>query len=164
MTKSKGVFKYAGFAVFLLICLILITIYHTNDTMSKYSSMISGDSSARTAKWDVSIEPVTASNVINMVTGSASQDYTIKVKSRSEVSSSYSIIVSNVPNDVRVSIDDGTEQTPSNNTVTFSNVGTINVGDSSNEKQHKLTFRAPLASNAVTNNQVSIQVSFTQID
>ncbi len=161
--KTKGLYKYTGIAIYLLILLSLFTLAYTSDTISKYKSTVQDTTTASVAKWDVSIEPISASNVINMVTGGASQDYLIKVKSLSEVSSYYSIIVTNIPNDVKVSIDNGTEYTPSDNTITFTNVGAFDINNNIKERQHKLTFNAPLESSAANAN-ISIQAAFTQSD
>ncbi len=159
----KKIIKNSDFALFLLVCLSIITLTHSLAASAKFQSTSNSTTGAKVAKWSVSIEPVTASNVLNIVTGSTAQDYIVKVKSLSEVSSAYSLIVSNVPNDVTVSLDDGTAQTPVNNTVTFSNAGSFSVGGGSNERQHKLTFNAPLNASA-TNVVVNIQANFTQKD
>ena len=161
--RIKKTYRYSGFAIFLLLCLALFTIAQINDAKSKYKSNAGGDSNATIAEWVVALNPVTEGNDFNMVTGNTNVDYTIKVKSSSQVSCNYTIIISNVPNDIKVCLDDVNEKSPSENRVIFSNVGSFIIGDGIEEKTHKLSFSAPIESNA-NNNQINIQVVFTQID
>ena len=161
--KIKKTYKYSSFAIFLLLCLTLFTLAHINDAKSKYKSNAGGDSNASVAEWVVALDPVTEGNSFNLVTGNTNVDYTIKVKSISQVSCNYTIIVSNVPNDINVCLDDVNEKTPSANRVIFSNVGSFIIGDGTQEREHKLSFSAPLESSA-NNNQINIQVVFTQIN
>ena len=161
--KIKKTYKYSSFAIFLLLCLTLFTLAHINDAKSKYKSNAGGDSNASVAEWVVALDPVTEGNSFNLVTGNTNVDYTIKVKSISQVSCNYTIIVSNVPNDINVCLDDVNEKTPSANRVIFSNVGSFIIGDGTQEREHKLSFSAPLESSA-NNNQINIQVVFTQLN
>ena len=161
--KIKKTYKYSSFAIFLLLCLTLFTLAHINDAKSKYKSNAGGDSNASVAEWVVALDTVTEGNSFNLVTGNTNVDYTIKVKSTSQVSCNYTIIVSNVPNDINVCLDDVNEKTSSANRVIFSNVGSFIIGDGTQEREHKLSFSAPLESSA-NNNQINIQVVFTQIN
>ena len=163
--KINSIFKYSGFAMFLLLCATLITLSQVNNAKSKYQSGLNGASEASVAKWEVSVTPVTETNTFNIVAGNTLPiEYTVRVSSNSQVSNSYSIIVLNIPEGIKVSIDNGTEQTPTNNTVTFSNVGAFNIEDNTAYHDHKLTFSVPIETKEVENNNVKIQVSFTQKD
>ncbi len=163
--KKKSVFKYSDFAIFLLLCLIVFTLSQAFNTTSKYKSEANASSSAKVAKWDVSITPVTQTNSFNMVAGNTAPiEYTVRVNSNSEVSSIYSIVVSNIPNNVKVSLDGGLEQIPTNNTVTFQNAGMLNVGSTNTYNDHRLVFDAPIEASAVSNNSINIQVEFIQKD
>ena len=156
--KRKSLFKYSDFAIFLLLCLIVFTLSQAFNTTSKYKSEANASTNAKVAKWDVSITPVTQTNSFNMVAGNSSPvEYTVRVTSNSEVSSIYSIVVSNIPNNVKVSLDGGTEQTPTNNTVTFQNAGTLNVGSTNTYNDHRLLFDAPIEAAAVTNTPSDFQ-------
>lgn len=161
--KIKNAFTYTRFASFLLICVIILTISYSFGSSARYTSDIAGDSNTSVAKWNVAVTPVTQTNTFSAIAGNTVPiDYTVRVTSTSQVSSMYSIVVTNIPSGVKVAIDDGTEQTPTNNTVTFSNVGTFNIGDANNYRDHKLTFSVPIESNAVNNNNINIQVVFSQ--
>ena len=156
-------YKYSSIAILLLLCLILLTLKHINDAKSKYKADANGASNSSIAQWSVALDSVTEGNSFNIIAGNTSIDYSVKVESASEVSCSYSIIVSNVPNDVRVSLDDGDTKTPSSNVVTFDNSGSFIIGNGITERIHKLSFSAPIESNT-NNNQINIQVLFTQIN
>ena len=156
-------YKYSSFAILLLLCLTLLTLKHINDAKSKYKADANGASNSTIAQWSVSLDSVTDGNSFNIIAGNTSVDYSLKVKSVSEVSCSYAIIVSNVPNDVRASLDDGDPKSPSSNVVTFNNVGSFIIGNGIDERIHKLSFSAPIES-SVNNNQINIQVLFTQIN
>ena len=161
--KFKKLYKYLSPAIFLLLCLSLFTLVYTNDAKSKYESDTNGSSNTAIAQWSVDLNSVTEGNVFNVIAGNTQLDYTVKVESTSQVSCSYAIVISNVPSDVMVSLDDGVGTYPSSNVVNFTNVGTINISDNTRERTHKLTFSAPINSN-VNNNQLNIQVIFTQLD
>ena len=161
--RVKKTYRYSGFAIFLLLCLALFTIAQINDAKSKYKSNAGGDSNATIAEWVVALNPVTEGTDFNLITGNTDVDYTIKVKSTSQVSCRYTIIISNIPNDINVCLDNVNEKSPTGNRVVFSNVGSFILGDGIEEKEHKLSFSAPIDSNA-NNNQINIQVVFTQID
>lgn len=163
MMKIKKLFKYSGFAIFLLLCLALFTLSQVNDAKSKYKSDARGTTDASTAKWDVSVTPVTANNTIDVVVGNNAVDYLVRVVSSSQVSCNYTITISNVPNSLKVSLDDGTEQLPTNNVLTFTNAGSFLAGDATTERTHKLSFRADLSTDAF-NDDITISVAFNQIN
>lgn len=161
--KKKGIVKYLGISVFLLLCLIIFTLSQVNDAKSKYKAESISESSATVAKWNVSLSPITEGNVFDVVAGNNSVDYLIKVSSNSQVSCNYTIIISNIPNDISVLLDDDNEQISSNNTVTFTDAGSFIIGDGNEERTHKLSFSAPIDSSD-NNKEINIQVAFTQLN
>ena len=150
-----------GLPILLLVCFCLLSIYIATNTTAKYTSTESGTDSGRVAIWNTSSD--LGSNSINLICGDSAQSCTITVTNTSEVSNTYSLILSNVPNDITVSIDGGSEQSPSNEQVTFNNAGSFIIGSGITSRNHTITFNAPLESNENTNN-VSVNVIFTQID
>ena len=161
--KKGNAFTHSGFAILLLICVATLTIVFIINTSAKYTSNIQGDSSGSVASWNIVVTPVTASNTLNVVVGNNAVDYSIRVTNNSQVSCSYTITVSNVPNGLKVSLDDGTEQLPVNNVVTFENVGSFIIGSATQERTHKLSFSADLNTNSF-NDDIDINVTFTQIN
>lgn len=157
--------KKKKFLVFLLIYLIMATSVLSIVTLSKYTSISSGNGSMQIAKWDVTIN--TSSNTsdnINLISGNNEISYTVKVKSLSDVKVGYTINVSNIPNDIQVKLDTGSYITPSGGKVSFSNAGIINADASTKEKTHTIYFTAPLGSATVNNKSISIDVVFVQLN
>lgn len=161
--KKGNAFKYSGFPILLLICIIILTIVFIINTSAKYTSNIDGNSNASIAKWNVIAAPVTANNTIDVVVGNSAVDYSIRVTNNSQVSCNYTITISNVPNGLRISLDGGTEQLPVNNVVTFANAGSFIVGSATQERIHQLSFSADLNTNSF-NDDIDIDVTFTQIN
>ncbi len=150
--------------LFTLIYVLFIMLFLNARTISKYTGEALTDGNAVVAKWDVKVDTSITSNNISIISGTTTQDYKLQVTSESEVTCSYSIVLSNVPNDVKVAIDGGTPKTPSDNTVTFDNAGSFSINDSELTHEHTLTFSAPLEANAVTNNQINLSVMAEQIN
>lgn len=152
------------FLLFLLLYLVSSTSVLSLITLSKYTSTSSGSGSMKIAKWDVTLNTSSnASDNINLITGNNVISYTVKVKSLSDVKVGYTIIISNVPNDIKIKLDSGTYQSPIDNKVTFSNVGVINANAQTSEVSHILTFTAPLGAATISSKSINIDVTFTQL-
>ena len=141
--------------VLLLICLLTISI---SVTYAKYSDYFITSIGGSVAKWDVSIE-ADEDKDITLVAGNDTKEYIIKVKSNSEVKAKYSIVVSNLPENVEVKLDERDYE--SGDVVTFDNVGTINADDDS-PVEHKLTFNALLEADKIEDSNIKIDVVFVQ--
>ena len=141
--------------VLLLICLLTISI---SVTYAKYSDYFITSIGGSVAKWDVSIE-ASEDKDITLVAGNDTKEYIIKVKSNSEVKAKYSIVVSNLPENVEVKLDERDYE--SGDVVTFDNVGTINADDDS-PVEHKLTFNALLEADKIEDSNIKIDVVFVQ--
>ena len=141
--------------VLLLICLLKISI---SVTYAKYSDYFITSIGGSVAKWDVSIE-ASEDKDITLVAGNDTKEYIIKVKSNSEVKAKYSIVVSNLPENVEVKLDERDYE--SGDVVTFDNVGTINADDDS-PVEHRLTFNALLEADKIEDSNIKIEVVFVQ--
>ena len=159
--KKIKIFKIENI-VFTLMYISLIVIILNAKAMSKYTGRAASNGVATVAKWDVKIDNTLTSNNISIVGGTSTQNYTLSVTSESEVACTYSIVLSNVPNDVSVSIDGGTAKKASNNRITFENVGSFSANDIELMHEHTLTFSAPINVNAVTDNPINIDVKVEQ--
>lgn len=159
-----------------LIAFILIMItFSSSFLLAKYASLISGMDSKKVAKWSVSCDECDPEHPkeLNLVTGDDDTfsenyvfpSYTLKVKSISEVSASYKIILRNIPNTMQVQIDDGDYQPVANNIITFENVNyKINMDDNDKERIHTLTFKVPLDLDIDDVNNIDVELKFDQID
>ena len=160
--KKKIVIK-KKFITFLLIYLILFTSYFSVITLSKYVGTTRGAGTTAIAKWEVSVDTSdNDSNTLNLVSGNTTQNYILKLTSTSETVATYSIILSNVPSELEVKLDDGSYMMPVDNTITYEDVGYINANASNRTVTHTLTFNAPIDSNILSTNQINIDVKFVQ--
>ena len=159
----------------IIICLVLIfavfVLISNTYFNAKYRTRISGNDNTMIAKWNVGIN--TDNNLAKLYLVSESNlenenntnSYQIIVNNTSEVTAKYSIVISNVPSDIQVKLDDGMYRGANNDgIITFSNVGTFLVGDNT-PRTNILTFRDLISSN----NQgdllpMTIDVYFEQVD
>ena len=149
---------------FLCIYFVLFATNYSMSTFSRYQSDGVSNASAGVAKWEVSVNQTSASNTLNIVSGdNVAQSYKIKVESNSDVTVSYNIILSNLPDEIMVSLDGGTYQTPVNNEITFTNVGIFAVSDTTKEREHILYFKAPIDSDIPSTNEIDVDVKLIQV-
>jgi len=129
-------------------------VFHMNEETSGIAGI---------AEWNVSITPDN-NNSIQLRPNGTPGSYTLTVESSSEVDTSYSIVVSNIPSGVQVKINTENDfRIPTNNKVTFSNVGTILYNASPKTVTHTLTFKAVNGATLVNNQTVDVDVIFEQV-
>ena len=99
-----------------------------------------------------------------MVIGKSStyQDYNLTVTSLSEVGINYSVIITNVPEGVQIQVDDGNIYNEDNNKITITNLGSFSASDTNTTHIHKLSFIVPIGIDAITNQELDLDVLFTQ--
>lgn len=149
------------YVIFLVLYFIFFSFYFTSNTLSKYIGRSYGNGSITTAKWEIGIDDGGAQKNFSIISGD-SVNYTLIVKSSSEVANTYTITLSNVPADVLVSIDGNTPMTPTNGIVAFPNEFSFDASTSEVTRSHTLSFNTTPQTNAVTNNEIGIQVNFVQ--
>lgn len=154
------------FVIFFSLYFILLISYLVSFTFSKFTSSINKTSTLEVAKWDVSISG--ESNVsLNVISGNTTenletQSYILSVTSVSEVSSKYSIKISNLPDGVQISIDNGEILTSNNNEIEIEDVGSFMANDLNTTHNHTITFMALDSVEETINQQIDIDVIFTQ--
>ena len=142
---------------------LLVGVLFSSYFLAKYISSLDGADNTSVAKW--SVEAVPNTDTLNLVSGNIVGVYTLTITSMSEVSARYSVMLSNVPDELEVKIDNGEYQTADNSgSIVFENVGTINVGNNSSARVHSLTFNSPLDSSIPSTNAVDVNVEFVQVD
>ena len=149
------------YIIFLVLYFVFASFYFTSNTLSKYIGRSYGNGSIATAKWEIGLDDSGAQKNFSILSGD-SVNYTLVVKSSSEVSNKYTITLSNVPADVMVSIDGNSAILPTNGIVSFPNEFSFNATSSELTNSHTLSFNTSLQTNAVTNNEIGIQVNFVQ--
>lgn len=154
-TKLKKKFK-----IFFVLYFTLFTSFFAANTFAKYYGQVNGNGNVSLAKWDVSIDTPDSDSRIDLIAGNTTDSYNLNITSNSDTKTDYTIVISNLPNNMKVSFDGGTSfQTPSNNIVTFS--GTINANAAVKTVNYNLVFDAPIGVNPETYN-ASIDVLFSQ--
>ena len=149
---------------FLCVYSVLFTTNYSMSTFSRYQSNSANTSSAGVAKWDVSVNQLSSTNVLGIVSGDeVAQSYRLKVESDSDVTVSYNITLSNLPDEIMVSLDGEAYQTPVDNEIVYSNVGIFYVTDQTKEKEHILYFKVPIDSNVPSTNEIDVDVTLTQV-
>ena len=87
----------------------------------------------------------------------------MNIESNCEVDLKYSVIISNLPDGVEVSYNGGTfQQQDANNTITFTDVGTILYTDAVKNQSRTLTFRGTSNAEIVDDQEVNIDVVVRQ--
>lgn len=140
----------------------LFLLFSISVTYSTLRKMDSGSGTIIAADWDVSLNQTGINNQLEIIPNSLNASYTVKINNNSEVDVIYDIVVNYVPEGVQVKLDDSNFQTPTDGTVTFSNVGTIAFADANKEKSHTLTFKALTTATASQNNTVGVDVIVRQ--
>ena len=115
------------------------------------------------ASWNVSLNQQGVNNYLSVIPDSYNAGYTLNVTSNSKVDVVYTVIISNLPAGIEVSFDGGSFRSQSNNTITFTDIGSILYSDSVKTKTHTLTFKALTGSTLINNKEVDIDVTFRQI-
>ena len=129
---------------------------------------ISRTDEAHIAEWDVALSS-SGSGSMTLDAGGLSQSYSLTVTNNSEVSSTYSIKVSNIPANVKIGLDISSASdmvTPVSGEVIFTNTGAaLDYSSPGNTRVHTLTLAAEPTANATQSSvSMSIEVVFTQED
>lgn len=149
----------------IIILILSIITFSSSYLLARYTSSVNGNDYARVAKWDVTYDTSdNGSDTINLISGNQTGEYIIKVTSSSEVAVNYSIVLSNLPDEIEVKVDNGTYRTPINNIIEFNNAGSFSGNNINTTYTHTLTFNAPLDSNIVSTANVGIAIKFDQQD
>lgn len=148
---------------FILVFLIVLSSYFfITKAFSRYGTTVVGSGETDIAKWELLIGDNDQS--INLLPGGNPIDYTLKLTSNSEVSSCYSIEISNLPNTVRIALDGGNYEEPSNGTIMFEDSGCFRSSTSSIVKNHTLSFKAISGAASVSNREIDIDIVAVQSD
>ena len=157
--KKKKIIKFTA------IYLACFLVFFSAVTIAKYLDKTVASGNKDIAKWEVIYDPSdNISNKLNVVSGNETQNqtYIIKVTSNSDVKASYSLVLTNVPNDVEAKVDGGNYVSATNNTITINNIGTINANASNKTNTHTLKFNAPLNSQVIGENSINVEMKFVQ--
>lgn len=149
--------------ILLIIYFVFLTFSFSIYTLAKYAGVVSKRATVEVALWDVSLDTtVTPSDDLDIVSGTTTQIYKLKVKSNSEVATTYDIKLKNLPSGVQVKVDNGNFINATGNQITFTNVGEFDASSANREREHTLTFKAPLGTSEISDHEINLEVVFTQ--
>ena len=148
----------------LLLVIAIPLVFYAIQTFAIFRKSGSGIGSLDTATWSVSRNQSQSGDSINIYPGGATDSYTLTVQSNSEVDVLYKIIISNLPDDVEVDLDNTGYLPPTaSGSLTIETANTvINYNDATKTKTHTLTFRATSEASFITNQEINIDVEFRQ--
>ena len=136
----------------------------SSTVLATYVSSIQGNTTTSIANWNVSIDTTSnAGDTVNINSGTAAS-YVVDVISDSGVAVNYTIVLSNVPDNLEVKLDNGSYVTPTNNEITFSGANLSFAAGSSSTHSHTLTFNDPISTTNNGSYSVDIDVIFVQAD
>ncbi len=161
--KTNKRFIKKKYVVFLCLYGLFFVLYSSMTSFAKFASVVSQSGSIAVAKWDVSLSGEDNAVFEPIVIGDDStyQDYTLTVTSNSEVALSYSVVLTNVPDDLIVLVGDEAHR-PTNNRITINNIGSFTALDNNRTHTHTLTFIVPIDSDAFDSQTIDIDVMFSQ--
>lgn len=148
------------FIVFFYIYALILSSFFITKTFSKYTSNFSKNGNIEIAEWNVSATIPDAN--INLIAGNNTELYTITVNSESEVGTDYSIVISNIPANVQVALDNNNFINATEGQVEFNNAGSINANASTTTNTHVLKIKALIDAANETNRKLNVSVTFTQ--
>ena len=145
--------------IIIALCLIVISFVFITGTYALYKSIGLGNANVTAARWNVSL--IGNNDDIELTSGNSEQDYLLTVKNESDVSVSYVIKVTNLPDDMKVKLDTGTYQQEINNEVVFDDERELLITGAT-QRNHILTFTTPLDADEINNQKIKIDVEFKQ--
>ena len=143
------------YALFFVLCFSVIT-------MAKYTGVINKNKDIPVAKWSVSVAGDDSLTLPTIVIGDSNtyREYNLNVTSQSEVAINYSLIISNIPADLVVKIDNVNYPVDTGK-ITVNNLGSFDTNNATHT--HKLKFMVPIGSSTIVGRELNIDVIFTQV-
>ena len=145
----------------MLFPIIVLFTFYAVETFAIFRKSASGSGSLDAATWSISRSTSQQDDSIDVIPGVSSDTYDLTVQSASEVNVTYTIIISNLPASVDVSLDGGSSLPRTNNEIRVT-AGTINYNDSIKTRTHTLTFSAPSGTQPISEQEIDIDVLFKQ--
>ena len=145
-----------------LFILLVLSSFILPITYSRYITRQAGISSTALAKWEVfMIED--SNNELELVSKNVtSASYSFQITSTSDVASEYGIKILNVPQDVTLTIDEGTPVSPDNNgEISVENLGFFVLNSINTTHEYTLTFSSD-SSTLASINTMELQVDIRQ--
>ena len=144
----------------LIILVLVLSFFVIKGSYALYKNVINPSADIAAATWSVTLNQSGVNNNLAVVAGdeNSTASYTVNITSTSQVDVIYSIVIEDIPEGVKVKLDDGEYQTPINGQVIYTDVSTINYTDVNKTKSHILTFKAESTATAALQEEININV------
>ena len=152
--------------IFAIVILVLVlSFFVVKSSFALYRNLINPNGSIATASWNVTLNQEHEDNNLYIVAGddNSTASYTVNITSTSEVDIDYSIIVDDIPQGVKIKLDDGDYLTPTNHKIIYADIGIINYSDENKTKSHTVTFKADSNAEIIIDDEVNVNVKVKQV-
>lgn len=176
MVNTRGTHKRRRLPAAVYLCYLLVAVLaFTGASVAGYKTEISGNDSARVARFEVTAAPVNGqSTEFQLNSTTKSDNYSFTVTNGSETAVSYDVVVTvpggqTMPNGVTVSLKNGetavrrADGETGNTVYTFPNAGRFEAA-STDPQNLTLTFAAGTGASSGSVSGISVDVVATQID
>ena len=146
--------------LFLLVYITFLTFCMMANTLSKYVGENKKSGDVTISNWD--IELLSVAEDVEIVAGNTTYDYELKISNNSETSLTYDIVITGLPNNVEVALDNATSMQATTGDIVFHDTNNLRLNANDRGlKTHILTFSA-LPDGQETISNVKIYLTFTQ--
>ena len=149
----------------IIILVLVLSFFVIKGSYALYRNIVNPSADIAAATWSVTLNQAGENNNLSVVAGeeNSTASYTVSITSTSQVDIVYSIVVDDIPTGVKVKLDNGEYQTPTNNQVIYVDVSTIDYSDTDKTKSHILTFKADSNAEAALQEEININVIARQV-
>lgn len=145
-----------------LLILVLLFFNITAISFAKYLNSILINGASDIAKYDVKFSSTDSdTKEFDLDSTNYFGNYKFNIVSNSETSLNYDIVLSSLPNDLNVSLDNKTFKTSNNGKVEFKNAGTIK-GSTTEQTSTNTLYFTYLKDKDAFNNKIKIDINFNQ--
>ena len=145
-----------------LLILVLLFFNITTISFAKYLNSILINGASDIAKYDVKFSSTDSdTKEFDLDSTNYFGNYKFNIVSNSETSLNYDIVLSSLPNDLNVSLDNKTFKTSNNGKVEFKNAGTIK-GSTTEQTSTNTLYFTYLKDKDAFNNKIKIDINFNQ--
>lgn len=150
--------------ILFVIGVTVMTLLAITSTYSLYRKLVNTNGRLALATWNVTLNQEGIDNTVTITPVTDDDTYTLNITSTSKVDVEYSIVVSNLPEGVKVALgEEEPKEQDSNHKIVFPNAGNILYNDENKTRTHTLTFSAVANTAAVDSQSVSIDVIVSQM-
>ncbi len=147
-----------------ILFVFVLTLFLHSSSYAIYRGLLNIGGTLASSEWSVSLNQENVDDHLEITRGGDEDTYTLTIVSNSEVDIVYSIVISNVPSGVSVSLDEEDDYyEQSNNQIIIPDAGSIiYTGSGNNIKTHTLTFKASSDATVISNQELNVDIIVRQ--